>query len=77
MVEGRLVCDHTMERLNIVNDDGMAYSGLHCGTVIEVRTAPGVWVSTRVEMSTDDEWYLVGLYGPGKIPRGTIARLPR
>jgi hypothetical protein len=77
MIEGKLIYDHTMGRLNIVNDDGTEHCGLHGGTVIEVKTAPGIWVSARVEMDVDDDWYLVGLYGPGKIPRGTIARFPR
>lgn len=69
-MKGTLIYDNTTERLAIQDRDNIQH--LHCGDVLEVlrenssETPEPVWISTRVEFSSD--WYLVGMYKPDEIP---------
>lgn len=78
MKNGELYYDITCNRLDIKFDDGSYYGGLHCGDTLEVYSGKA-WTPTRVEMGVDldgeDDWYLVGLYAPGRIPPDLFVRI--
>lgn len=66
MKQGRLFYDKECGRYNFhyEDEDGdrRDYGGIHCGEVFEFKFND-VWVPARVEMSMNQEWYLVGLPG--------------
>jgi len=79
-----MTCENDSEyRLDIRFPDGTYYGGLHCGECLEIaeytERLGTIWKPTRVESgfdkNGDDEWYLVGLYKPGKIPHGLNVRI--
>ena len=77
---GTLIYDSAADRLAIVS--GSETRHLHCGDVIEVMKlgiidtySTSQWVPARVEHGgAADDWYLVGLYKAGEIPKGLVAR---
>lgn len=59
--EGMLTYDYSSQRFYVVYDNGATSSGLHCGNYVGVYDPyDNVWVDTRIEMSAQQEWYLVG-----------------
>lgn len=59
--EGTLTYDYNTQRFCVLYDNGTVSSGLHCGDYVGVYDQyDGVWVDTRIEMSVQQEWYLVG-----------------
>jgi len=76
---GFLFYDNYLERLDIKFEDGTYYDGLHCGETLEYLKDNSwtnhEWLPTRVEYDhSEGEWYLVGLYAPGKIPTQNTVR---
>ena len=57
---GSLIYDEGMERMDIRFGLEEYYGGLHCGTGMEVML-DGKWIPTRIEMSINSKWYLVGV----------------
>ena len=60
MKQGALIFDKESGRYNIRFGLNDYYGGLHCGECFDVF-AGGKWKPTRIEMSTGQEWYLVGI----------------
>ncbi|MCI9050443.1 MAG: DUF5348 domain-containing protein [Lachnospiraceae bacterium] len=60
MKQGALIFDRESGRYNIRFGLNDYYGGLHCGECFDVF-AGGKWTPTRIEMSTGQEWYLVGI----------------
>lgn len=58
-VTGRLGYNGENERYGLLVSDLWEDTGFHCGECLEVMV-DGEWVQTRMEMSTDRKWYLVG-----------------
>lgn len=56
---GRLGYNKENDRYGILKGDSWRNNGLHCGEGLEVMV-DGEWVLTRMEMSLEREWYLVG-----------------
>lgn len=77
---GKLFYDTYTERMDIRFEDGSYYGGLHCGNTFEYLkdhswTNPE-WLPTRLEFDhSADDFYLVGLYAPGKIPIDHAVRI--
>ena len=57
---GALIFDGNTDRFDIRFDLASYYGGLHCGECFDVFVG-GRWKPTRIEMSTSQEWYLVGI----------------
>ena len=60
MKQGALIFDKESGRYNIRFGLNDYYGGLHCGECFDVF-AVGKWKPTRIEMSTGQKWYLVGI----------------
>ena len=60
MREGTLFCNLASGRMDINFGIEEYYGGLHCGECFEVMI-DDKWIPVRIEMSLDDEWYLVGV----------------
>jgi hypothetical protein len=58
-VEGRLGWNAQEGRYGLLVSDLWQKTGYHCGDRLKVMVE-GVWVDTRMEMTPDREWYLVG-----------------
>lgn len=58
-VIGRLSYNGANDRYGLLVSDLWEHDGFHCGDGLEVMV-DGEWVQTRMEMSIDKEWYLVG-----------------
>lgn len=62
-MEGKLWYNPENDRFGLLGADGeWIQDGLHCGDRLAVWI-DGRWVPTRVEMTADEIWYLVGLEG--------------
>ena len=57
---GALVFDEINERYRIRFDINDYNNSLHCGDSFDVFTG-GKWKPTRIEMSFERKWYLVGI----------------
>ena len=57
---GCLIYDEGSWRMDIRLGLEEYYGGLHCGMGMEVML-DGNWIPTRIEMSIDGRWYLVGV----------------
>lgn len=61
-IEGTLSYDYTEERYQIKHGIEKYTKGLHCGQSLEVYLEhTKEWYKTRLEMSVEQEWYLIGL----------------
>ena len=59
MITGRLGYNSDNDRYGLLVSDLWEHEGFHCGEGLEV-VVDGKWIATRMEMSADREWYLVG-----------------
>lgn len=59
MKQGRLGYNSQNDRYGLLISDLWEHEGFHCGEPLEVLI-DGEWVQTRMEMSSDRQWYLVG-----------------
>lgn len=59
MKEGRLGYNVDNNRYGLLISDLWEHDGFHCGETLQVKV-DDEWVDTRMEMSIDREWYLVG-----------------
>ncbi len=59
MREGRLGFNSDNGRYGLLISDLWEDNGFHCGECLEVQV-DGKWVQTRMEMTADQQWYLVG-----------------
>lgn len=65
MKQGILFYDDEIGRYNFHYIEGgveMDYEGIHCGELFQIHIN-NVWITARIEMDTNDQWYLVGLPG--------------
>ncbi len=60
MRQGTLIYNELNDRYDIRFGLEEYYGGLHCGTCFDVLINDN-WIPTRIEMSWDDGWYLVGV----------------
>lgn len=60
--QGALIFDVQTDRYDIRFDLADYYGGLHCGECFDVMIG-GKWKPTRIEMSFEQEWYLVFFKG--------------
>ena len=60
MRQGVLIYDSRSERMDIRFGIEEYYGGLHCGETMEVFVK-NQWRPTRIEMSFEGDWYLVGV----------------
>ena len=60
MREGVLVPDTSSARMDSRFGLEEYYGGLHCGDCMDVLWK-GKWKPTRIEMSFEGDWYLVGV----------------
>ena len=60
MRQGVLIYDSRSERMDIRFGMEEYYGGLHCGESMEVFVK-NQWRPTRIEMSFEGDWYLVGI----------------
>lgn len=58
-ITGRLGYNSANDRYGLLVSDLWEHEGFHCGEGLEVMV-DDKWVQTRMEMSADREWYLVG-----------------
>lgn len=58
-IQGRLGYNSQNDRYGLLICDLWEKEGFHCGEMLEVKINDE-WVQTRMEMSIDREWYLVG-----------------
>lgn len=58
MQEGYLGYNYKNKRYGFLVRDLWENDGFHCGDTFEVKIN-GEWVKTRIEMTTDGEWYLI------------------
>lgn len=72
MREGILVYNQYEGRYDIYFGNQELYGGLHCGECFDVK-ADYHWISTRIEMNSQQEWYLVGFKPNGL--QGTRVRI--
>jgi hypothetical protein len=59
MKQGRLGYNSANDRYGLLISDLWEHDGFHCGEGLEVMV-DGAWVQTRMEMTSDRQWYLVG-----------------
>jgi len=59
MVIGRLGYNYKNNRYGLLVSDLWKNMGFHCGERLEVLVDEK-WIKTRMEMSADRKWYLVG-----------------
>ena len=59
MITGRLGYNSDNDRYGLLVLDLWEREGFQCGEGLEVMV-DGKWIATRMEMSADREWYLVG-----------------
>ena len=62
MIEGRLYYRSDLGRYGLMSNGEWAVEGFHCGNLLEVWI-DGRWIPTRIEMTADEQWYLVDLPG--------------
>ncbi|MEG0778795.1 MAG: DUF5348 domain-containing protein [Oscillospiraceae bacterium] len=72
MTTGVLFYNAENDRQDVRFGDGSTYGGFHCGDCLQALV-DGKWIETRIEYSGD--WFLVGLFNPGKIPCGLNVRI--
>lgn len=58
MIEGRLGYNPSNSRYGLLVGDLWEKDGFHCGEQMEVKVNDE-WVQTRMEMTCNEEWYLV------------------
>lgn len=58
-IMGRLGYNSENDRYGLLVSDLWEHEGFHCGECFEVLVEDE-WVHTRMEMSFEREWYLVG-----------------
>ena len=58
-IVGRLGYNSQNDRYGLLVSDLWEHDGFHCGETLEVMV-DDEWVQTRMEMSFEREWYLVG-----------------
>lgn len=59
IIQGRLGYNSKNNRYGLLVSDLWENDGFHCGDTLEVLVNDE-WISTRIEMSLNCEWYLVG-----------------
>lgn len=59
MKQGRLGYNSANDRYGLLISDLWEYDGFHCGEGLEVLV-DDEWVQTRMEMTSDRQWYPVG-----------------
>ena len=59
MKQGRLGYNSANDRYGLLISDLWEHTGFHCGEGLEVMV-DGTWVQTRMELTADKQWYLVG-----------------
>ena len=61
-IEGDLACAclHGNEDQICIVDDGRTFHEIHMGTPLEAWI-DDAWIPTRIELNSDDEYYLVGI----------------
>ncbi len=60
-IPGRLGYNAGNGRYGLLNSDLWEHEGFHCGEGLEIWDYDAErWIPTRVEMTIDREWYLVG-----------------
>lgn len=69
---GSLIFDVESGRYDIRFSLETYYGGLHCGECFDVLVKE-VWVPVRIEMSMEQQWYLVGL--PTRSLDGLVVRI--
>lgn len=74
MKQGTLAFNHLNNRFGLLVSDLWEIDGLHCGQSLEVLI-DNKWVQTRLEMTAQREWYLVGTDKVGKDLEYLKARL--
>jgi hypothetical protein len=70
--QGNMYWNELNGRIGVRYEDGTEDDGLHCGATMQALVKDK-WIDTRLEYA-DNEWFLTGLYAPGKIPIGQIIR---
>ena len=55
----RLGYNETTQRFGLLKSDLFVDDGFHCGDCFQVKIN-GEWIDTRIEMTSGQEWYLVG-----------------
>ena len=65
MKQGILAFNHLIDRYGLLVSDLWEIDGLHCGQSLKVLI-DNKWVQTRLEMTVDNQWYLVGTDKVGK-----------
>lgn len=58
-IMGRLGYNSQNDRYGLLVSDLWEHDGFHCGETLEVMV-DDEWVQTLMEMSFEQEWYLVG-----------------
>lgn len=58
-IMGRLSYNSKNGRYGLLVSDLWEHDGFHCGETLEVKI-DDEWVQTRMEMTFDEEWYLIG-----------------
>ena len=74
MVKGRLGFNENNGRYGLLVSDLWEVDGLHCGDLLDVLI-DDKWITTRIEMTSDQQWYLVDTPYMGNLEY-IIARLP-
>lgn len=75
-IEGRLGYNSQNDRYGLLVSDLWEYDGFHCGECLQVRI-DGEWVDTRMEMTSDRQWYLTGTDIRGEEIEYTRARIQK
>lgn len=65
-ITGRLGYNSENGRYGLLVSDLWEHEGFHCGEGLEVLV-DDEWVQTRMEMTSDRQWYLVGTPYEGRL----------
>lgn len=77
-IPGRLGYNTQNNRYGLLNSDLWEHDGFHCGECLDIWDEENEkWVSTRMEMNFDNEWYLVGTPYRGDMLEGIHASIIR
>ena len=77
-IPGRLGYNSQNGRYGLLNSDLWEHEGFHCGEILDIWDEDDEkWIPTRMEMSIDREWYLVGTPYRGDLIEGLHASIVR
>ena len=77
-IPGRLGYNTQNNRYGLLNSDLWEHEGFHCGECLDIWDEENEqWIPTRMEMSFDNEWYLVGTAYRGGLIEGVHASIIR